>query len=199
MENNFNTKYDFKNAYTEQKIKYAFLELNRQNEIEAITVNDICKEAGISRSTFYRHFIDIYDVIESIEAEVTEEIRSMLTPDKKNILEPDDREVKRSLLRLFHNYRFRKTEILTLFDSGKYPASYKRFRKMVYDMLYESYKVFDTGANPVLFDFYLEYTAGTIVDLVVIWLRNDNMSYDEFLSIYMKIYLTDFELLQSIS
>ena len=143
--------------------------------------------------------MDIYAVIESIEAEVTEEIRSMLTPDKKNILEPDDREVKRSLLRLFHNYRFRKTEILTLLDSGKYPASYKRFRKMVYDMLYESYKIFDTGANPNLFDFYLDYTAGTIVDLVVIWLRNDNMSYDEFLSIYMKIYWTDFQLLQSIS
>ena len=70
---------------------------------------------------------------------------------------------------------------------------------MVFDMLYESYKVYDTGANSKLFDFYLDYTAGTIVDLVVIWLRNGNMSYDEFLSIYLKIFHTDLDLLKSIS
>ncbi len=199
MKNTFSTKYDFRNAYTERRIKDTFLMLNKNDDIESITVGDICREANISRSTFYRHFADIYAVIESIEFEITEEIRSLLTPDKDSLLEPDDSKVRRSLLRLFHNYRFRKTEILTLLDSGKYPASYKRFRKMVFDMLYESYKVYDTGANPKLFDFYLDYASGTIVDLVVIWLRNGNMSYDEFLSIYLKIFHTDLDLLKSIS
>ncbi len=198
MKNSFSTKYDFRNAYTERKIKNTFLRLNQKDDIESITVGDICREADISRSTFYRHYADIYAVVESIEEEITEEIRSMLTPDKDDVMDPDEGKVRRSLLRLFHNYRFRKNEILTLLDSGKYPASYKRFRRMVYDMLYESYKVFDTRKNPKLFDFYIDYAAGTIVDLVVIWLRNGNMSYDEFLSIYIKIFRTDLELLQSI-
>ena len=61
-------------------------------------------------------------------------------------------------------------------------SSYKRFRKMVYDMLYGSYKVYDTGKNSGLFDLYLDLTAGTIVDLIVLWLNRDDMSYDEFLS-----------------
>ena len=199
MKNTFATKYDFKNAYTEKRIKDAFLELNLQNEIDSITVKDVCNKVGISRSTFYRHFKDIYEVIESIEFEVTEEVRNMLTPDKNSIQDPDERKVRRSLLRLFHNYRFRKTELLTLLDSGKYPASYKRFRKMVLDMLHSSYGIYDTGANPALFDFYMDYAAGTIVDLVIIWLRNDNMNYDEFLSIYLKIFYTDIDLLKSIT
>lgn len=199
MKNTFSTKYDFKNAYTEQRIKNVFLDLNKKNEIDNITVKDICREANLSRSTFYRHYKDIYEVIESIESEIIEEVRNMITPKENSAIDPDEQEIRRALLRLFHNYRFRKTELLTLLDSGKYPASYKRFRKMIFDMLMTSYTVYDTGANPDLFRFYMDYAAGTIVDLVVLWLRKDDMSYEEFLTIYLKIFYSDIDLLKSIA
>ncbi|MBR3178888.1 MAG: helix-turn-helix transcriptional regulator, partial [Clostridia bacterium] len=37
--------------------------LIRKAEFESLTVNDIVREAGISRATFYRHFRDKYDVM----------------------------------------------------------------------------------------------------------------------------------------
>lgn len=35
----------------------------RSTPIDEVTINDILKNSGISRSTFYRHFIDKYDLL----------------------------------------------------------------------------------------------------------------------------------------
>ena len=36
--------------------------------ISRITVRDVCEKARINRSTFYAHFLDVYDVMEKVEA-----------------------------------------------------------------------------------------------------------------------------------
>lgn len=198
LKNDFNTKYDFKNAFTEQKIKDALLLLNSKDEISEITVGDICREVKISRSTFYRHFSDIYAVIESIEEDVTAEFRELLLA-IKDVPAENEAVIRRKTLRYFHNCRFRRTELLTLLDSGKYPASYKRFRKMVYETLLVSYNSYRKSDDPKYYDFLMNYVAGTIIDLIVIWLREDTMNYEEFLSFYVKIFRTDLELLNTVS
>ena len=47
-------------------IKYAFLKLFKKKEPEDITVIDICKKAGVNRSTFYAHFSNIDQLIQEI-------------------------------------------------------------------------------------------------------------------------------------
>ncbi|EUJ19891.1 transcriptional regulator [Listeria grandensis FSL F6-0971] len=34
-----------------------------KEELSSITVNDICKEALVHRTTFYKHFYDKYDLL----------------------------------------------------------------------------------------------------------------------------------------
>ena len=200
MVNSFTTKYDFRNAYTEQQIKNTFLALNSNSEIGSITVRDICREAGISRSTFYRHFPDIYAVIEDIEKEISMEFRASLSQFKgESFPDFDESLMKRQLRRWFHNCRFRRVELLTLLDSGKYPASYKRIRNMVYDILVETYSGYCIDRERSVFEYYMNYVAGTIIDLIVIWLRENSMSYDDFLSIYIKVFKTDIDLLLTIA
>lgn len=48
----------------------AFLKLIEEYDFEQITVKEICSKSGISRSTFYLHFEDKYDLF----AKVTEQI-----------------------------------------------------------------------------------------------------------------------------
>ena len=48
---------------TKQRISKTFNRLIRTRDFESLTVNDIVREAGISRATFYRHFKDKYDVM----------------------------------------------------------------------------------------------------------------------------------------
>lgn len=55
---------------TRQKIINGFMELIKHKEFGAITIADITQQAEINRSTFYYHFVDKYDLIDTIQSEV---------------------------------------------------------------------------------------------------------------------------------
>jgi AcrR family transcriptional regulator len=52
---------------TEEKMMKTTLELMERFPFEKITVRKICETAEVNRSTFYAHFIDIYDLLGKIE------------------------------------------------------------------------------------------------------------------------------------
>lgn len=65
---------DKRTEKTKHKIHTAFLKLAPQGEdIFRISVMDIAKEAGISRSTFYSHYTDISELALSISRQLTDE------------------------------------------------------------------------------------------------------------------------------
>jgi len=55
---------------TKQNIMTAFWNLYTTNRIEKITVTQICTRAGYNRSTFYKYFFDVYDVLDKIEEQI---------------------------------------------------------------------------------------------------------------------------------
>lgn len=52
---------------TQKNLIDAFLSLNKEQEIQKITINNICKLANYNRSTFYQYFSDIYELRNFIE------------------------------------------------------------------------------------------------------------------------------------
>ena len=48
---------------TESRIYEAFLGLLHEKGYEGISVSDIINRSGVARSTFYRHFISVHDVL----------------------------------------------------------------------------------------------------------------------------------------
>lgn len=50
----------------ERVILSVFMKLLEKDDIQKITVNEICQDAHINRSTFYNHFRDIYDVLDKV-------------------------------------------------------------------------------------------------------------------------------------
>lgn len=62
---------EYRNAIRSKKmIKEAFAKLvNEKQSIEKVTVKEIVELADISKSTFYAHYDDIYDLIEEFENE----------------------------------------------------------------------------------------------------------------------------------
>lgn len=60
---------DLRVVRTRQMIKNAFLELMEEVGFAKITVEGITKKAFISRNTFYLHYTDKYDLLNSIEDE----------------------------------------------------------------------------------------------------------------------------------
>ena len=54
------------NEMTQTKIKDAFRELTIKNSFAKVKVADIIAKAGISRMTFYRHYLDKYALLEEV-------------------------------------------------------------------------------------------------------------------------------------
>ncbi|MGN1443414.1 MAG: TetR/AcrR family transcriptional regulator [Acutalibacteraceae bacterium] len=52
------------------KIIYAAAELMKEKSYRKISVSEICEKAGINRSTFYRNFEDVYDMVEKAPHEL---------------------------------------------------------------------------------------------------------------------------------
>lgn len=61
--------------YTRQVIKESLLQLLENNSLKEITVKHLCETADINRTTFYRHYVDLFDLFEQIEIDFIKEIQ----------------------------------------------------------------------------------------------------------------------------
>ena len=68
-----------KTRYTKQVLREAFIELMRDAPIEKVTVTRICELADVSRGTFYLHYRDPYDLLESMEDEFLADLERQIT------------------------------------------------------------------------------------------------------------------------
>ena len=66
-------KIDRRTAYTRMMIKKSLYHLLEKKHLSEITVKEICEGAEINRATFYRNYLDIYDLYEKLEEELTED------------------------------------------------------------------------------------------------------------------------------
>lgn len=73
-----NTKNNIRFREMEIRMEAAMLELMKHTEFEKITVKKICEKANVNRSTFYAHFIDIYDMLEKMESHLHVELLNSL-------------------------------------------------------------------------------------------------------------------------
>ena len=59
---------------TALRMNEALLALLEQKDLEYITVKELCRQAGVNRSTFYLHYNDIFDLLAAVEQELFDEI-----------------------------------------------------------------------------------------------------------------------------
>ncbi len=112
---------------TSDGIKRALIELiSRERSFETVSITDICREAGIHRSTFYAHFSDKFELL------------SMCLLDIISIPERVTGKYADAVLydRIFNLMKFvaanctaHKSFLLVILEDGKYPAYYSQFVK----------------------------------------------------------------------
>lgn len=69
-----NTKNNQRFRETEIRMESATLELMKRMKFDKITIKKICETAGVNRSTFYAHFLDIYDMLNKMEVHLSHEL-----------------------------------------------------------------------------------------------------------------------------
>ncbi|WP_349774385.1 TetR-like C-terminal domain-containing protein [Oceanobacillus luteolus] len=71
-------KLDRRKKYTRMVLKDSLLKLLKQKTFSSITVKEICELADINRSTFYAHYQDPFQLLETIEDEIIADMRKYL-------------------------------------------------------------------------------------------------------------------------
>ncbi len=66
---------DRRTRYTKKVIKDTFIDLLEKKDISKVTVSEICKIADINRATFYRYYLDVFDLLDKMEQEFVEEVK----------------------------------------------------------------------------------------------------------------------------
>ena len=82
IENN-GKKIDRRKLYTRKVIKEAFIELKKIKAFNEITITELCKEADVSRGTFYLHYHNTMDVLDEIMEDALDQ--TLETPEFQNL------------------------------------------------------------------------------------------------------------------
>ncbi len=76
MENNT----DLRVVKTHKALKDALIELMNSVGFDKITVQSLTNKARVSRTTFYLHYLDKYDLLDKVENEVLSEMQKIVSP-----------------------------------------------------------------------------------------------------------------------
>lgn len=161
------------------KIQAALISLyekNRQCSLEQVSVSDLCREAGIARSTFYSHYETVYDVMEDIHSMLLAEMERI---DERGKREPMNREFLSGPLNTYETQRFmhenRQLFQLLIYNDKQFDYKLKKhIENHIVDMV-ES--LASTRHNA---DILREYLTGGILRATYSWLKDpQDVSPDE--------------------
>lgn len=152
-----NTPNNKRKKESRAKIEHVFLELLQTKELSKISVSDICKRAGLNRTTFYANYTDIYGLADSI--------RDQLEAGLADLYE-DEIETgwnSHNYLKLFCHIRDNQ-------------AFYRTYFKLGYD---DNYKIltYDTRLAKQHFQnrfirYHMEFFKSGLTRIIKLWLEN---------------------------
>ena len=76
-------KTDARVRYTLKMLKDSLLRLLEEKPINKITVKEVCERAELNRATFYLHFSDCFELLESIENDLLRDFETALGKSEK--------------------------------------------------------------------------------------------------------------------
>lgn len=150
-------KIDRRTAYTRMMIRESLYHLLEKKHLSEITVKEICEGAEINRATFYRNYMDIYDLYEKLEEELTESAFSDgdIETDRYKLLEI-----------IYDNQSFYRE----FFDSRLESRYIKKTVKAMYDRMKELLKERGTYDERT-FEISYQYNYYGVIGVIREWLN----------------------------
>lgn len=150
-----NTKNNRRKQASVERIQQAFMLFLRQQELSQISVSDICKEAGINRSTFYANYTDIYDLANKLCQELENEVAHLL------VLESGWQQSSQEFLKLFRHIR-ENQQLYTVF----FKLGYENRERTWYDA-----RDLQGMPDQAVIHYHVAFFASGFNAIVKLWLR----------------------------
>jgi len=168
-----NDQLDLRVQRTDKFLWDALIALLAERDFESITVTDICTQAMVHRTTFYKHYEDKYRLLEhGIEEEIHALFASVEEKVKKPVSKETEGHTQAWLIAIFeHVFKQKNFYRLMLCDNG-FSTFGKRLRKALAEHLERHfYHKWKTLALPIAL--YAQLHAASLVTMLAWWLEND--------------------------
>lgn len=182
-----NKKVDPRIVRSKRLLKHSLISLLREKSFSAITITDIVNKSELNRSTFYTHFRDKEELLDSLIDELLDGmIMSMKTDeDSKRPVSSQSKLTEQSTLKLFCYVSEHSSYFKTLMNYKRVPHFSFRLSDSIYNFYISKIKEEHHSSNQININhgFFANYLASIIVGFIYHWVvHTDNKYNPEYIS-----------------
>ncbi len=152
-----NTKNNRRKRDSVQKMEQVLIELLQTKELHQISVSDLCKRAGLNRSTFYANYADIYELADRLREKLEDEVAALYQNEVMQGFNSND------YLKLFRHIAQNQIFYRTYFKLG-YDEKYKI---TLYD-----YKLAEMHFKNRFVEYHIAFFKSGLTKIIKLWLQN---------------------------
>lgn len=160
-------KYSKTVEQTKQNIINSFFELYENENINKITVTKLCSKAHYDRTTFYRYFSNIEDILNELENNIINHLKNKFNNSKDQKMHL---KVKIEGFRKFNNYC---GKYIVAFVKNNNLSFYNKFKSLVKNYIFNYFKI--KVNNPDIEDFIYEFVFSSLLNSYVYWYDHPNI------------------------
>ena len=164
---------------TAEKMDSALMEILKTKSFEYITLSEICKKAGVNRSTFYLHYENTRDLLEETIRNMTDNFVSYFVPDGKispiNFEESQKDKLvfisEEYLMPYLSYFKENRKIFLTVFENGKlfgFEETYEKLFNNIFNPILDVFK-YPENERKYVMAFYLN----GINSIIMEWIKED--------------------------
>lgn len=182
-----------KTTKTQRKIQEALLELMKAKKFEVITVSDITSLIDINRSTFYRHYLDKYDVLEKIENNILAEVQEFHKSFINNIptITIDSSFEIRDYITIDNNFFIVFEKHLTTMRilNGKNGSItfLNKLKDTMMDLLERTFSLVSLNLTDIENELLLNFQASCLISIINFWTIHPELTVQEIFPFYSNI------------
>lgn len=182
------TIYEQKNEQTRQLIEETLLRLLAEKTFSKISVRDLTTAAEINRGTFYLHYIDKYDLLETVEQNLLDGLASAsseIQPEQV-LKEARKGELSQFSMQVFHYIDAHAQKFKVLLSSNNQSGFVKRLQRFFITQFSQKYTKHEFTLNdPDLPSHYLAaFAASAFLGIIEEWITTDEHESPEQMATY---------------
>ena len=185
--------YEKKRRKTEKQIETSLLQLMKEQTFETISIRQLIDLAEVNRSTFYRHYLDKYDLLEKIENRLLDELQAYyqealdsacLFKLEKDFKVKDYIHEKQNLFHFFEPYL---EDLAILLGPNGSPTSSRRLQEALREIFWQSISLGDPLLEEVEADLLLKHQAASFMGTLTYWLAHPHYKSQQMSDFHTKV------------
>ena len=166
--------YEKKRRETEKRIETSLLQLMKEQTFETISIRQLIDLAEVNRSTFYRHYLDKYDLLDS----------ACLFKLEKDFKVEDYIHEKQNLFHFFESYL---EDLAILLGPNGSPTSLWRLQEALREIFSQSIFLGDPLLEEVEADLLLNHQAASFMGTLTYWLAHPHYKSQQMSDFHTKV------------